>query len=150
MDIAVKQVTDGDVLELFSLYDDFMLGFLGEDSCFYTRYNGGEGLEAVWCAYLDSFPVGCIAYRKKGERAGEVKRLFVREGYRGQKISRMLLEAVERRARGQGCHTLFLDTRATLEPAASLYSSMGFRVVFQDGLYIQMEKPIVPAHNGIS
>lgn len=30
----------------------------------------------------------------------------------------------------------------TLEPAVSLYSAFGFRIVFQQGLYIQMEKKL--------
>jgi hypothetical protein len=35
---------------------------------------------------------------------------------------------------------LFLDTRITLEPAVSIYRNRGYRIIFQQGLYIQMEK----------
>ena len=45
-------------------------------------------------------------------------------------------------AKEQGYTTLFLDTRITLEPAVSIYRSFGFDIVFQQGLYIQMEKKI--------
>lgn len=142
MDILAKGIGDADVLALFSLYDDFMVGFLGEGCRVYTRYSPDEGLEAVWAAYQEGDPVGCAAYRGRGRGVGEVKRLFVKEGHRGKGTARKLLGAVERYAQERGCHTLFLDTRVTLGPAVSLYGSAGFRVVFQEGLYIQMEKGI--------
>lgn len=92
--------------------------------------------------YYDNFPAGCIAYRKKSAKIGEVKRMYIKKEYRCKGISKKLLEIVECYAKEQGCHTLFLDTRITLEPAVSIYRSWGFNTVFQQGLYIQMEKNI--------
>ena len=142
MEILTRKPTDTTVLELFSEHDDFMIEFLGEDSHYYTRYTEKENIEAVWVAYVDNFPAGCIAYRKKADGVGEVKRLFLRKEYRGRGISKKLLNVVEEHARAQGCTSLFLDTRITLEPAVSLYRSFGFEMIFQQGLYIQMEKQI--------
>ena len=140
MKIASVNTSDRNVLQLFSQHDDFMMDFLGEDKRYYTRYSENERLERVWIAYLDDVPAGCVAYRTKDEGVGEIKRLFVRGEYRGKGIARGLLEAVERHARERGCHKLFLDTRITLEPAVSIYRRFGFSIVFQQGLYIQMEK----------
>ncbi len=142
MEIIGKKTTDPDVLELFSQHDDFMLDFLGNDSRFYTRYGEKENIERVWAAYDGGLPVGCIAYRTKEDGVGEVKRLFVKEDYRGRGLSKRLLQTVERYAKEKGCHTLYLDTRITLEPAVSLYRSAGFQMIFQQGLYIQMEKEL--------
>ncbi len=119
-----------------------MLAFLGEDQWCYTRYSGGENIEKVWLAFWDGIPAGCIAYRKKADSIGEVKRLYIKKEYRGRRISGELLKTAEFYAKGQGCHTLFLDTRITLEPAVSIYRSFGFAITFQQGLYIQMEKGI--------
>ena len=58
-------------------------------------------------------------------------------------VAVVLLKTMERHAVEQGCTTLFLDTRITLEPAVSLYRSFGFDIIFQQGLYIQMEKKLV-------
>lgn len=143
MDIISMEAADEEVLKLFSEHDDYMIDFLGEDQVYYTRYNENERLGKVWVAVSDSLPVGCIAYRKKAEVVGEVKRLFIKEEYRGRGISKELLKTLERHAKEQGCRTLFLDTRITLEPAASLYRAFGFHIVFQQGLYIQMEKEIL-------
>lgn len=142
MNIIPAKTTDESVLHLFSEHDDYMIDFLGDDKKYYTRYSESENIEAVWVVIEADIPVGCIAYRKKEESVGEVKRMFVGEEYRGRGIAKELLKTVENYARKQGCRKLFLDTRITLEPAVSLYRAFGFEVVFQQGLYVQMEKNI--------
>lgn len=142
MKIVSMEAADERILELFSEHDDYMIGFLGGDQVYYTRYSEKEMIEKVWAAFAGEHPIGCIAYRKKAEGTGEVKRLYIREEYRGRGISRQLLKTLEDHAREQGCRSLFFDTRITLEPAVSLYRSYGFDIVFQQGLYIQMEKVV--------
>lgn len=142
MKIISFNVNDESVLKLFSEHDDFMIDFLGDDKCYYTRYSENENIRKVWVAYVDNLPAGCIAYREKDTGIGEVKRLFIRKEYRGKRISEDLLRTVEGYAKEQGCHTLFLDTRITLEPAVSIYRAFGFNIVFQQGMYIQMEKKL--------
>ncbi len=143
MKIRELQASDPTVLQLFSEHDDFMIEFLGEDSHYYTRYTEQENIEKVWVVYEDNLPAGCVAYRKKADGIGEVKRLFLREEYRGRGISKALLKTMELYATQQGCSSLFLDTRITLEPAVSLYRAIGFDIIFQQGLYVQMEKKLV-------
>ena len=135
-------IADPSVLKLFSEHDDYMIDFLGDDKWCYTRYSENENIENVWVAFSDDFPIGCVAYRKKADGVGEIKRLFIRSKYRGRGISNKLLDTLEDHAKKQRCHTLFLDTRITLEPAVSIYRSFGFSIVFQQGLYIQMEKKL--------
>lgn len=142
MNIVPMKVTDEYVLQLFSEHDDYMIDFLGDDKWCYTRYNENENIGKVWVAFSGDLPIGCIAYRKKENGIGEVKRLYIKEEHRGKGLSKDLLKTVECYAKEQSCHTLFLDTRITLEPAVSLYRSFGFDIVFQQGLYIQMEKKI--------
>lgn len=142
MNIVPMKVTDEYVLQLFSEHDDYMIDFLGDDKWCYTRYNENENIGKVWVAFSGDLPIGCIAYRKKENEIGEVKRLYIKEEHRGKGLSKDLLKTVECYAKEQRCHSLFLDTRITLEPAVSLYRSFGFDIVFQQGLYIQMEKKI--------
>lgn len=143
MDMVSMRNADENALKLFSMHDDFMLDFLGADKVYYTRYSENEKLGNIWVAYSDGCPIGCIAYRKKDNHTGEVKRMFIADEYRGRGLSKELLKTVEAYAKEQGCDTLFLDTRITLEPAVSIYSSFGFDIVFQQELYIQMEKKIL-------
>lgn len=140
--ISEVKLTDKTVLRLFEEHDDFMISFLGEDSRCYTRYSTNERIDKAWIAYCDGIPVGCIAYRRQDNSKGEVKRIFIRKDSRGKGISKELLKTVEAYAFEQGCKSLCLDTRITLEPAVSLYCSFGFEIVFRQSLYIQMEKKI--------
>lgn len=142
MEIISSNIYDTQVLKLFSEHDDFMIDFLGADKVYYTRYSEKENIEAVWIVYSENLPIGCIAYRKKENGVGEIKRMFIKDRYRGQGLSKILLATVENHAKNQNCHTLFLDTRITLEPAVSLYRNFGFAITFQQGLYVQMEKKI--------
>lgn len=142
MEITSKKTTDANLLQIFSEHDDYMIAFLGEDKGYYTRYTEKENIEMAWVVYADNLPIGCVAYRQKADGVGEVKRLFIRKEYRGKGISKELLKTVENHAKEQGCHMLFLDTRITLEPAVSIYRAFGFDIVFQQGLYIQMEKKL--------
>ncbi|MBQ9140684.1 MAG: GNAT family N-acetyltransferase [Lachnospiraceae bacterium] len=142
MEIVPMDVNELCVQKLFSEHDDFMIEFLAEDKWCYTRYSENENIGKVWVVSIDNHSVGCIAYREKADGVAEVKRLFVRKEYRGQGIAKNLLKTVECYAKEQGCHTLFLDTRITLEPAVSIYRAFGFNIVFQQGLYIQMEKKL--------
>ena len=140
MEIVSMNIKSECIQELFSEHDDFMIEFLAEDKWCYTRYSEQENIGKVWLVSIDNHSAGCIAYRKKADGVAEVKRLFIRKEYRGQGIAKCLLKTVERFAIEQGYHTLFLDTRITLEPAVSIYQAFGFQIVFQQGLYIQMEK----------
>ena len=142
MEIVPMDVNESCIQELFSEHDDYMIDFLGEDKWCYTRYSEKENFGKVWLVSINKHPAGCIAYREKADGVAEVKRLFIRMEYRGQGIAKDLLKTVECYAKEQGCHTLFLDTRITLEPAVSIYRAFGFNIVFQQGLYIQMEKKL--------
>ena len=140
--IEKREAGDAEILRLFSEHDDFMIDFLSVDSVYYSRYSDVEKLEAVWAAVLNGQTVGCAAFRTKETAVGEVKRLFVRNEYRGKGAAKALMDAVEAYAREQGCEKLFLDTRITLEPAVTMYRKRGFDEVFRAGLYIQMEKKL--------
>lgn len=142
MNIVTMEVTNEIVLRLFSEHDDYMIDFLGKDKWCYTRYSENENIEIVWVIYTGNLPIGCMSFRKKSDGIGELKRLYIQSDYRGNGISKKLLETAELYAKKQGCNTLFLDTRITLEPAVSIYQSFGFHIVYQQDLYIQMEKDI--------
>ena len=74
----------------------------------------------------DAF-AGCVALRQIGEEVCEMKRLFVRPALRGKGIGKALAQAILEEARGIGYKRMRLDT--VLEPAKSLYRSLGFREI---------------------
>lgn len=71
--------------------------------------------------------VGCVALRQIGDGLCEMKRLFVQPAFRGQGIGRALAQTIVEEGRRIGYKHMRLDT--VLEPAKSLYRSLGFREI---------------------
>lgn len=70
---------------------------------------------------------GCIALRPmKDDGVCEMKRLFVREEFRGQGIGKILAEKILEDAKEIGYHTMRLDTLQRMETARALYKKLGF------------------------
>ena len=117
--------------ELFREYE----AWLGLDLCFQGfedelrrlpgKYAQPEG--RLFLAYTDEQLAGCIALRNIGEGMCEMKRLFVRDGFRGQRAGIALIEKLIADAREIGYTAMRLDTYPTkMGKAVSLYASYGF------------------------
>jgi GNAT superfamily N-acetyltransferase len=73
---------------------------------------------------------GCIALRPMDENGiCEMKRLFVREEFRGKGIGKLLAERVLDDAGIIGYHTMRLDTLQRMETARALYKKLGFTII---------------------
>jgi len=81
-------------------------------------------------AFSDEKLAGCIALRKIEDGVCEMKRLFVRDGFRGQKIGVHLIEKLIDEARKENYSKMRLDTfPPKMGNAVSLYESHGFRPI---------------------
>lgn len=87
-------------------------------------------------AYTDERPVACGAVRELDQATGEVKRMFVVPGRRGQGFARAILDALESHARASGYSTLKIETGTKQPEAAALYRSCGYREIPLFGKYI--------------
>jgi len=70
---------------------------------------------------------GCVALRRLDGATGEMKRMYVRDAYRGTGLGRRLALAALEQAKQRGFRRLVLDTLPRLAPAIALYRNLGFR-----------------------
>lgn len=83
----------------------------------------------LYMALCDGEAAGCVALRKLDEKRCEMKRLYVRENYRGNGIGNLLTDTLIGDARSIGYRHLLLDTFPFLERAIGMYQARGFREI---------------------
>jgi len=131
--------TDSDNIDfhsLVSLLDQGLRITDGEDFSFFTQFNKLDAIKNVVVIYEDEIPVGCGAIKKYDETTAEVKRMFVKEDYRGKGIAKEVLSELERWAKELGYSDCILETGNMLTNAIKLYQSSGYERIPNYGQYI--------------
>jgi GNAT superfamily N-acetyltransferase len=133
--IEISQAENPEQIEetrkLFREYE----AWLGLDICFQGfeeelanlpgKYAAPAG--RLFLAFSGEKLAGCIALRKLEDGVCEMKRLFVRDDFRGQKIGIALIEKLIEEARVIGYSKMRLDTYPPkMAKAVKLYEAHGF------------------------
>jgi GNAT superfamily N-acetyltransferase len=83
----------------------------------------------------DDVPVACGGVRRHDATTGEIKRMYVAPAHRGLGYSRVVLRALEDRARALGYSRLVLETGTAQPEAIALYESEGYTRIEGYGYY---------------
>jgi ribosomal protein S18 acetylase RimI-like enzyme len=94
-------------------------------------------------AMLDGQPAGCVSLKGHDSTTSELKRLYVRPTFRGQKIGQRLVKMLVEEARQSGYHRIVLDSHISMKKAHAIYHEVGFRIVSTPDDFPENLKPIV-------
>ncbi len=136
----VTPVTSDDLEAARSIFSEYGRS-LGVDLCFQGfadelatlpgEYAGPRG--ALLLAKVDGSLAGCCALRPLDAadypNAAEMKRLYVRNAFRGFGLGRQLAERILDAARQAGYACVLLDTLDDMESARALYEDLGFQPI---------------------
>jgi len=135
--IEIRRATPADADVAFALVDEYFCTIgvvLRENQPEFIAEYFGEG-RGIWLAQVAGELAGCIGLRKlhpsnvpecAAGHCAEIKRMYLREKFRGKGIAQSLLESAEQFARGAGYAWIYLDTTNEMKTAARLYQRNGF------------------------
>jgi putative acetyltransferase len=103
---------------------------------FPATYEEPEG--AFFLARAGEEIAGCVGMKKIGDGICEMKRLYVRDRFKGKGIGAALVERLVEEARAKGYARMRLDTLRKMEAAIGLYRKLGFREI---GQYVENPLP---------
>lgn len=90
--------------------------------------------------------IGCVAFCRHTAAHCEMKRLYVREEYRRQRVGRRLIEGILLLAQRAGYREMVLDTIRPLKSAVRLYRRFGFEEIpayyenpMEDVIYMRLD-----------
>ncbi len=109
----------------------------------FTPLNKMDEAVKVMIALNHSIPVACGALRPMKEKnVIELKRMFVQPAFRGQGISRRLLEKLEQWAAEEGFTIVRLETGNKQPEAIGLYQTGGYHIIPPYGPYTDIESSV--------
>lgn len=134
---------NADFRSLVALLDKYLSIINGEKDSFFAAFNTIDALHNVIVAYNEhKQTIGCGAIKPYSDGTGEIKRMFVLDGYRGQGIAQGILIALETWASELGLEACILETSKSMIPAVCLYEKCGYTVIPNYGQYRDIETSV--------
>lgn len=133
-----------DFMELCHLLDNHLNKIASgeKNRAQYIQYNTLKDIHDVVLAYNDNVPVGCASFKFYENRVAEVKRVFIKEEFRGKGISKQLMRLLEKRAIEKGFCKLVLESGAPLVEAMGLYKQLDYFIIENYGQYKDLKESI--------
>lgn len=119
-----QQLTEGD-----AEFRDYLKIQHYDDELENLEWKYGSPSGRLYMALCDGKIAGCAALRRLDDKRCEMKRLYVRENYRGNGIGNLLTDKLICDAKQIGYRHLLLDTFPFLERAIGMYQARGFREI---------------------
>lgn len=136
--MQIKRTTGGDkdFLGLVKLLDEDLWKRYPQTQQLYENGNIIPDDVHTILVYMDEMAVGCGCLRDfDSDGAVELKRMFVRNEYRGRRIGRIIVEELEKWAAELNKKTIYLETGVNQPEAIFLYERMHYQWIDNYGEY---------------
>ena len=125
-------------IDLVKELDAFLAVTDGGEHAFYDQFNKLTEIKHVVLLYKEKTPVSCGAIKKYDDTTMEIKRMYTREGYRGERLAQAVLEQLEQWAGELGYERCILETGIRQTAAIRLYERCGYTLIPCYGPYRDM------------
>ncbi|KAF0142933.1 MAG: N-acetyltransferase GCN5 [Stygiobacter sp.] len=146
----IKRTTgsDKDFLELVKLLNEDLRKRYPKTRHLYERGNIIPDDAHTILVYADDVAAGCGCLRDfDSDGAVELKRMFVRDEYRGKRIGRIIVEELEKWAAELNKKTIYLETGVNQPEAIFLYERMHYQWIDNYGEYAGNKESICMKKN---
>jgi len=92
-----------------------------------SEYTGNGGCKLL--CYDENNLAGCVGLRRFENKICEMKRLYLRDEFRGKGIGKALVDRIISISKEYGYERMRLDTIYTMKEAISIYKKIGFEEI---------------------
>ena len=101
----------------------------------FQPFNKRDKIKHVILILDGNQPIGCAGFRFYDEKTAELKRVFLREEYRGKGLAVEMLRRAEALAKTVGFAFMILETGEPLKASHKCYEKCGYKVTPNYGVY---------------
>ena len=139
--------TDGNNEDFQKFYlktEEFYSSIVGglKNRAAFVPYNISESITDVLIASVDGVAVGCAGLKAYSDSDVEIKRVWVDPEFRGNHISTVMMDELEKKAAELGFKRAILQTRPQMEEAVHLYTKRGYVLIDNYPPYDKLEGAI--------
>lgn len=127
--------TNSSFRTLVSLLDEDLKIRDGEEHAFYSAFNKLDKIKHTVVITKRGAPAACGAIKEFDSETVEIKRMFVKPEFRGEGISKLVLNELEKWAKELNYTSCILETGYKQPEAISLYKNSGYLITANYGQY---------------
>jgi putative acetyltransferase len=133
---------DLDFQTLVELLDKDLARRNGDHNDFYAQFNKIDSIKNAVVYYDHDVAAGCGAFKLFDHDAVEIKRMYVRENFRGRGIGAAILYELELWAAELNFTECVLETGHTNPEAKKLYQEKGYVIIPNFGQYVGVSNSV--------
>lgn len=144
MQIVITNGNDERFIMLCKQLDDYLNEIVGGEKQRqeYVQLNSLQEIHDVVLLIEEQAAVGCGSFKHYDDDTVELKRIFIRDDFRGRNLGQLMITELENIARKEGYRKAILETGKPLTRAFHLYQGLGYHVIDNYGPYVHLTDSI--------